>query len=134
MKILLFLLVFLISFIFPLAVKAEVGCQIGNTIYTSLNGNIDVTILLVVVSVRNYNNPNLSTLPPACPRATNISPITGGLGVRTCVANGNILPLGNVVNYDRLDPPIQCPLDDYSLPFAAAAGALGLFYIRRTKN
>ena len=113
------------------------GCEIGNTIYTSLNGNLDVgvtVIVPIVVSVRNYNNPQLSTLPNACPRATNINPVDGGLALTLCVANGNLLPLGRTVTYSRLDPPIQCNLDDYSWALGASAAALGIFVIRRMKR
>jgi hypothetical protein len=112
-------------------VRAALGCEIGNSIYTTLNGNLTVTIILVTVSVRNFDNPSLSTLPNACPRAVNIVPVNGGLGLTTCVANGNLLPLGTVVNYDRLDPPVQCDLDDYTWTFGAAAGLFGVFVIRR---
>ena len=113
-----------------------IGCEIGSTIYTTLNGNLDVGVTVVVpitVSVRNYDNPALSTLPNACPRATNIIPLNGGLAVTLCVANGNLLPLGRTVTYTRLDPPVQCDLDDYSWALGASAAALGLIVIRKRK-
>ncbi|WP_316794882.1 hypothetical protein [Pedobacter agri] len=110
------------------------GCEIGNNIYTSLNGNLDVGITVIVpiiVSVRNYDNPALSTLSNACPRAINISPVSGGAALTLCVANGNLLPLGRTVTYNRLDPPLQCTLDDYSWALGASAAALGMFVIRK---
>ena len=111
------------------------GCQIGNNVYTQLNGSLNVTIVLVSVNVRNFDNPSLSTLSNACPRAINVAPDTGtGLDVTTCATNGNILALGTTTTYTRLDPPVQCDLDDYTLPLTAAAATLGLIVIRRRKN
>lgn len=108
------------------------GCEIGNNVYTQLNGNLNVTII-VTVNVRNFDNPSLSTLPNACPRATNVTPVSGPLTLTVCVANGNLLPLGTTVTYTRLDPPVQCDLDDYTFPLVAAAGTLGLIVIRRRR-
>jgi len=110
------------------------GCQIGNNVYTQLNGSLNVTIVLASVNVRNFDNPSLSTLPNACPRATDVTPVSGPLALTVCVANGNLLPLGTTVTYTRLDPPVQCDLDDYTLPLTAAAATLGLIVIRRRKN
>ena len=110
----------------------SLGCLIGNSVYTQPNGTLNVTIV-VTVNVRNFDNPSLSTFPNACPRATNVVPVTGALGITTCVANGNILPLGTTITYTRLDPPVQCNLDDYAFPLAAAAAALGLLTIRKRR-
>ncbi|WP_029282936.1 hypothetical protein [Pedobacter sp. R20-19] len=108
------------------------GCLIGTNVFTNLNGYVNVTIV-VSVSVRNFDNPSFSTLTNACPRAVNVTPVTGPLTLTACVANGNLLSIGSTVTYTRLDPPVQCDLDDLTLPFAAAAGTLGLFFIRRRK-
>lgn len=111
------------------------GCLIGDNVYTQLNGNLNVTIIVASVNVRNFNNPSLSILSNACPRAVNITNVTaGGLAVTACVANNSLLPIGQTVNYTRLDPPVQCDLDDYTLPLAAAAGTLGLLVIRRRRH
>jgi len=125
-KIVVFSLLLFVSF----NAKSSLGCQIGNSIFTTPNGSLNV-VIIVTISVRNFDNPSLSTLPNACPRATNIVPVSGGLGLTTCVANGNLLPLGTVVNYDRLDPPVQCNLDDYTWALGAAAGFFGIFIIRK---
>ena len=133
MKIQRSLLILLFVFFGISQIKAQsLGCLIGNSVYTHQNGSLNVSII-VTINVRNFDNPSLSTFPNACPRATNVVPVTGVLAITTCVANGNILPLGTTVNYTRLDPPIQCNLDDYAFPLAAAAGALGLLIIRKRR-
>lgn len=111
-------------------VNAAEGCLINNnTLYTTPGLIVNV---ILVGDVRAYSGPTVAISAPSCPRATNIKPITGGGLLKLCLVG---LAIGDIVTYDVLNPPIQCPLDDYSLPFAAAAGALGLFYIRRrTKN
>ncbi|GGE44277.1 hypothetical protein EV200_101254 [Pedobacter psychrotolerans] len=126
-----FLILLLSTLTFDLFAQST-GCLIGNNVFTNLNGYLTVTVV-VSVSVRNFDNPSLSTLSNACPRAANVTPVTGPATVSVCVANGNLLPLGSTVTYTRLESPVQCDLDDLTLPFAAAAGTLGLFFIRRRK-
>ncbi|NTD95636.1 hypothetical protein G6M26_22730 [Agrobacterium tumefaciens] len=125
-------LILLLSILTSDLFAQSTGCLIGNNVFTNLNGYLTVNIV-VSVSVRNFDNPSLSTLSNACPRATNVTPVTGPLTLTACVANGNVLNIGTTVTYTPLVPPVQCDLDDLTLPFAAVAGTLGLFVIRRRK-
>lgn len=117
-----------------LEMRAAEGCQIGNQIYTVPNGTISVTIIVTAVTVGNYLAPTIPTLPPACPRATNIRPVPAL--INTCVINGSLLTagLGNIVTYDRLDPPIGCSFDDYSWALGVSASAAGFIFIRKRRR
>lgn len=126
-----FLVLLLSAVTFDLFAQST-GCLIGSNVFTTPNGYLTVNII-VSVSVRNFDNPSLSTLTNACPRAVNVTLVSGPSNLSACVANGNALAIGNTVTYTRLDPPVQCDLDDLTLPFAAVAGTLGLFFIRRRK-
>ncbi|WP_421938559.1 hypothetical protein [Pedobacter sp.] len=96
---------------FCTSAKAAVGCRIGNTIYTTQYSGANATIVITLVTYGNfYPTPTLSANTSACPRATNITNVAGLINL--CVLNGNILNSGTMVNYDRLDPPIACPLDE----------------------
>ncbi|MDY0907430.1 hypothetical protein [Pedobacter sp. CFBP9032] len=123
----------LLFLLFSIASEAAVGCRIGNVVYTSQYQGANATVIITAITYGNfYNTTTLSTQAPACPRAGNVSPSTGLINL--CVLNGSLLSAGTLVNYDRLDPPVQCDLDDYTLPFAAAAGTLGLLVIRRRRH
>lgn len=107
---------------------AAEGCLIaGNTLYTTPGLVVSVAL---VGDVRTYSGPTVSISPPACPRATNIKPITGVGVLKLCIVG---LTIGDIVTYDMLNPPIQCNLDDYSWALGASAAALGLIVIRKRK-
>ena len=124
----------LLFLLFSIASEAAVGCRIGNVVYTSQYQGANATVIITAITYGNlYNTTTLSTQAPACPRAGNVSPAAGLINF--CVLNSSLANgAGTLVNYDRLDPPVQCDLDDYTLPLAAVAGTLGLLVIRRQRH
>lgn len=119
-KVAVVLFLFLLSFSFK--VSGAVGCRIGNTIYTNQHSGTSANVVILSITYGNFqNNQTLPTNPPNCPRASNIVPVTALINL--CVLNGNILNGGTMVNYDRLDPPIGCPIDDHVVwLFLASSG------------
>jgi len=111
------LLIFLLAF--PLVSYCDIGCRVpdGRVFYG----------LLYVNQIRS----TCSSLPADRAPYAHITGLHNGGAV--CVVLINITQ--SLTGYQVDFIVLNCPLDDYSLPFAAAAGALGLFYIRRrTKN
>ncbi|SER32086.1 hypothetical protein [Pedobacter rhizosphaerae] len=122
---------FLLFMLFSFRASGAVGCRIGNIIYTNQYSGASANVVILSITYGNFqNNLTLPTNPPNCPRATNIVPVSALINL--CVLNGNILNGGTMVNYERLDPPIGCPIDDYIwLLFGFSAY---MFYKLRFRN
>jgi len=106
------------------------GCFItgDNVIYTrdtGVNGDYYVNFILdVYVSGPHpiYDSP-LSLVAPACPRA-----VRGSSTNVRCIINK--YSRGTIYNYIQLNPPIQCPIDDYIWLLILPFGTFTYFYYR----
>ncbi|WP_316832747.1 hypothetical protein [Pedobacter aquatilis] len=108
---------------------AQVGCVVNSSeIFITNTGttqNISVLCPIVCNYVPVYSNP-LFTSSASCPRA-----IIGANTFNQCVANGLI---GYLHNYQRLDPPLQCSMDEKIFLLFVFLALLGIKYIKKYTN
>lgn len=117
-----FCIVFKISY-------AATGCFLtnDNVIYTRDTGDdgtyyINIFIDIPVSGPHPIYDSPLSTVAPACPRAM----LGASTGVRCIINKYN---RGLILNYTQLNPPVQCPLDNYIWFLILPLGGLGFYYM-----
>lgn len=95
------------------------GCKTGNSINNYTNNT--------VLGNPYYATFAYSTIAPSCPRAQ-----TTGSRIGTCnlTSSGVFGAQGDLYDYIILNPPIDCPLDDYIWILILSLSGLGFYYMR----
>lgn len=105
------------------------GCYIAgeNNIYTFDTGS--TSYLFFAGNYDRYSTPR-PTNAPNCPRAQLLTNL-GSDCVRPLSSIFDYAGLGTLYTYKILNPPIDCPIDNYVILLMLPIGSLGFHFMRR---